>query len=79
MKGYFCFDVVFNLSNKVLTDLGKELGISPAPTFTNEADLRRDFANFSRKMGCTWFFSNEPTEDFSKIPATRITSILESS
>ena len=76
LKGYFCSDVVFNLSHKVLTDLeisvlGKGLGFSPTPTFINEVDLRRDFVNFSRKMRCKWFFRNEPTEDFSEIPAFR--------
>ena len=47
LKGYFCSDVVFNLSRKLLTDLevsflGKGLGFSPTPTFINESDLRRD-------------------------------------
>ena len=61
LQGYFCSDVVFILSHKVLTDLeisvlGKGLGFSPTPTFINEADLRRDFADFARKMRCKWFF-----------------------
>ena len=77
LQGCFCSDVVFNLSYKVLTDLeisvlGKELGFSPTPTFINEADLRRDFADFARKMRFKWFFRNEPTEDFSEILAFRI-------
>ena len=55
LQGYFCLDIVFILSHKVLTDLeisvlGKGLGFSPTPTFINEADLRRDFADFARKM-----------------------------
>ena len=79
LQGYFCSDVVFNLSHKVLTDLeisvlGKGLGFSPTPTFINEADLRRDFADFNRKMRCKWFFRNEPTEDFCEIPAFGIKS-----
>ena len=79
LQGYFWSDVVFNLSYKVLTDLeisvlGKGLGFSPTPTFINEADLRRDFAGFARKMRCKWFFCNEPTEDFTEIPAFRIKS-----
>ena len=78
-KGYFCSDVVFNLSYKVLTDLeisvlGKGLDFSPTPTFINEADLRRDFANFSRKMRCKWFSRIEPMEDFRETPAFRIKS-----
>ena len=76
LRGYFCSDVVFNLGHKVLTDLeisvlGKGLGFSPTPTFMSEADLRRDSANFFRKMRCKWFFRNEPMEDFSEIPAFR--------
>ena len=72
LKSYFCSDVVFNLSHKLLTDLeisvlGKILGFSPTPTFINEADLRRDLANFARKMRFKWFFCNEPMEDFSEI------------
>ena len=79
LQGYFCSDVVFNLSHKVLTNLeisvlGKGLGFSPTPTFINEADLRRDFADFDGKMRCKWFFRNEPTEDFSEIPAFGIKS-----
>ena len=79
LKDYFCSDVVFNLSHKVLTDLeisvlGKGLGFPPTPTFINEADLRTDFADFARKMRCKWFFRNEPTEDFSEIPVFKIKS-----
>ena len=38
LKGYFCSNVVFNVSHKVLTDLGisvlgKGLGFSPTPSF----------------------------------------------
>ena len=48
------------------------LGFSPTPTFINEADLRRDFAEFARKMRFQCFFRNEPREGFSEIPAFRI-------
>ena len=46
---------MFNLIHKVLTDLeisvlGKGLDFSPTLMFINEADLRRDFADFARKM-----------------------------
>ena len=27
--------------------------------FINEADLKRDFADFSRKMRCKWYFKND--------------------
>ena len=48
--------------------------ISPTPTFINEADIRRDFVDFARKMRCKWFFRNGSTEDFGEIPALRIKS-----
>ena len=53
LKHYFCLEVVFNLRHKVLCDmerevLGKGLGFSPTPSFINEADLKRDFVDFSR-------------------------------
>ena len=74
MKGYFCSDTVFNLSNKVLSQteisvLEKGLGLVPTPNMINEADLRRDFNEFSRKMRCKWYFRDEPSEEFSEIPA----------
>ena len=76
VKGYFCSDVVFNLSSKVLTDmeikvLGKGLGYVPTPSFINEADLRSDFDEFCRKMRCKWFFRDETTSEFSETPAFR--------
>ena len=79
LQVYFCSDVVFNLSHKVLTELeisvlGKGLGFLPTPTFINKADLRRNFADFARKMRCKWFFRNEPAEKFSEIPAFKIKS-----
>ena len=54
LKGYFCFNVAFNLSHKVLTDLeisvlAKGLGFSPTPTFINKADLRSHFADLLEK------------------------------
>ena len=53
LKHYFCLEVVFNLRYKVLCDmerevLGKGLGFSSTPSFINEADLKRDFVDFSR-------------------------------
>ena len=35
----------------------------------NEADWRRDFNEFSRKMRCNWYFRDEPSEEFSETPA----------
>ena len=79
LQVYFCSDVVFNLSHKVLTELeisvlGKGLGFLPTPTFINEADLRKNFADFTRKMRCKCFLRNEATEEFSEIPAFKIRS-----
>ena len=76
LKGYFCADTVFNLSQKVLTAteikvLERGLGFVPTPNLINEADLRRDFEDFSRKMRCRWHFRNEPSDDFSNVPAFR--------
>ena len=74
VKGYFCSEAVFNLSNKVLSDLeievlGKGLGFSPTPSFINDADLTRNFADFSGKMRCKWHFRNDFTENSSESPA----------
>ena len=76
LKGYFCADTVFNLSQKALTAteikvLERGLGFVPTPNLINEADLRRDFEDFSRKMRCRWHFRNEPSDDFSNVPAFR--------
>ena len=73
-KGYFCSHTVFNLSNKVLTQteisvLDKGLGF--VPNMINEADLRRDFNEFGRKMRCKWYFRDEPSAEFSEIPTFR--------
>ena len=51
LKDYFRLDVVFNLSHRLFSELeievlGKGLGFSPKPSFVNEADLKRDIANF---------------------------------
>ena len=73
LKGYFCSDVVFNLSYKVLSDtennvLSKGLGFAPTPSFINESDFKRDFEDFARKIRCKWYFRNGLTESFSQIP-----------
>ena len=64
MKGSFVSDYVFNLKNKVLSQtdinvLEKGLGFSPTPSFINEADLRRDFNEFSGNMRRKWYFRNK--------------------
>ena len=54
--------------------LGKGLGFSLTPSFINEADLKRDFTNFSRKMKCKLYFRNYTSENFNETPAFRIKS-----
>ena len=76
LKGYFCPDIVFSLSNKVLPDteinvLGKGLGFTSTPAFISESDLKRDFEDFARKMRYKWYFRNYITESFSQLPAFR--------
>ena len=44
---------------KQINVLEKCLGFSPTPSYINEADLRRDFEGFGRKMECKWYFRNE--------------------
>ena len=73
MTGSFVSDYVFNLSKKRLSQteinvLEKGFGFSPTPSFINEADLRRDFNEFSRKMRCKWYFRNK-TQSSKKISA----------
>ena len=83
LKSYFCSDVFFNLSHRVLSELeievlGKGLGFSPTSSFINEADLKRDFTNFSRKTRCKCYFRNDINENFSKTPAFRSKSTWRS-
>ena len=80
LKGYFCSDTVFNLSKKVLTEteigvLERGLGFVPTPNLINEENLRRDFDDFSRKMRCKWYFRNEPSDNFSEVPAFKPKSL----
>ena len=51
ITGYFCSDTVFNLNNRVLTDLEikvleKGLDFAPIQSKINEPKLRQDFADF---------------------------------
>ena len=64
IKGSFSSNSVFNLSKKVLSKteikvLEKGLGFSPTPSSINEADSRRDFDDFARKMRSKSHFRNE--------------------
>ena len=49
----------------------KGLGFVPTPNIINKEDLRRDFGEFSRKMRCKWYFKDEPSPNFSEVPAFR--------
>ena len=74
ITGYFCSDTVFNLSDKVLTDLEikvleKGLDFAPIQSKIIEPELRQDFADFCRRMRTIWFFRNEPTQQFCEVPA----------
>ena len=76
LKGYFCADTVFNLSRTFLRAteikvLERGLGFVSLPNLINEADLWRDFKDFSRNMRCRWYLRNEPSADFSNVPAFR--------
>ena len=71
MKGYFCSDTVFNLSNKVLTEdeikvLEKGLDFAPIQRKVNEPELRQDFESFCRRMRIKWHFRNESSYNFSE-------------
>ena len=51
ITSYFCFDTVFNVSNRVLTDieikvLEKGLDFAPIQREINEPKLRQNFAEF---------------------------------
>ena len=63
LKGSFVSDHVFNLSKKELSAkeicTRKKLGFAPTPSYINEANLRRDLREFSRKMRCKWHFRNK--------------------
>ena len=55
------------MSQTEINVLEKGLGFSPTPSFINEADLQRDFNEFSREMRCKWYFRNE-TQGSGEIP-----------
>ena len=49
----------------------KGLDFAPTQKTLNEPELRKDFEEFSHRMRCKWNFRNQPTNDFSEIPAFR--------
>ena len=55
IRGYFCSDTIFNLSNRVLSEdeikvLEKGLDFAPIQRKVNEPELRQDFEEFCRRM-----------------------------
>ena len=71
IRGYFCSDIIFNLSNKVLSEdeikiLEKGLDFTPIQRKINEPELRQDFEEFCRRMRIKWHFRNEPSDNFSE-------------
>ena len=76
IRGYFCSDTIFNLSNRVLFEdkikvLEKELDFAPIQRKVNEPELRQDFEEFCRQMRIKWHFRNEPSDNFNEIPTFR--------
>ena len=74
IDGHFCSDAVFNLSRRILTEaeikvLGKGLNFAPIQNKINKLELRTYFKEFCRRMRTKWYFKNEPTKEFSNIPA----------
>ena len=70
----FCSDTIFNLSHRVLSDaeikiLEKRLDFAPIQRKINEPELRKYFEEFCRRMRIKWNFRNEPSSDFSNMPA----------
>ena len=47
------------------------LGFVSTLNLIKEADFRRNFEDFSRKMSCRFYFRNEPFDNFSNVPAFR--------
>ena len=70
--GYFCSETIFNLSDRVLTDierkvLEKGLEFVRIKCRINESELRRDFNEFCRRIHSKWRFWDEP-QGFNETP-----------
>ena len=70
---YFCSDVVFNLSHRLLTEAEinvpeKGLDYAPIQKKINEPEISKDFSEFYRRMRNKWYFWKEPTPQFSEVP-----------
>ena len=74
LTGYFCWDTIFDLSNRVLFRneikfLEKCLDFAPIQRKINESQLKSDFGEFCRRIRIKWHFRNEPILDFSEKPS----------
>ena len=75
-SSYFHSDTVFKLGRRVLSKdetkvLEKELGFASNQNKVNERELRKDFDKFYRQMRIKWHFRNEPSKNFTTVPAFR--------
>ena len=67
LRGPFCFDTIFNLSHRVLSDAEikvcqKGLDFAALQRKINDPELREDFEEFRRRMRVKWHFRNDPSE-----------------
>ena len=74
IEGHFCSEAIFNLSWRILTeaeikDLEKGLNFAPIQNKINKPELQTDFNEFCGRMRRKWYFKDEPTKEFSNIPA----------
>ena len=82
IAGYFCSDTVFNLSEKVLTDIGinvleKGLDYAHIQNKINEPEFREDFEEFCEKKRLKWHFRNESIPYFKETPVFAPKSTLK--
>ena len=74
LQGHFCSDIVFSLSNKILSEeeikvVEKGLDFATIQRKINEPELRKNVEEFCRRMRTKWNFRNEPLQGFSVAPA----------
>ena len=74
LQGHFCSGTVFNLSNRILSEneikvLEKGLDFAPIQRKINEPELCKNFEEFCRRIRTKWNFRNEPSQNFSAVPA----------
>ena len=62
------------VSAKVISVLEKGLGFAPTPSHINEAYLRWDLREFSRKIRCKWHFRNEVPQSNKEISQFKVKS-----